>query len=45
MRLQSFWGTEHDLDAVAALVAALVIFGGLIAYLRARDAGRDVLLQ
>src|SRR3546814_1921948 len=34
---------EHDLDAVAAFVAALVVFDGLAAYFPARDAGRDAL--
>src|SRR3546814_8474890 len=34
---------EHDLDAVAAFVAALVVFDGLVPYFPARDAGRDAL--
>src|SRR3546814_691697 len=35
--------TEHDLDAVAAFVATLVVFYGLVPYFSARDAGRDPL--
>ena len=34
---------EHDLDAAAAFVAALVVFDGLVPYFPARDAGRDPL--
>src|SRR3546814_11806630 len=34
---------EHDLDAVSAFVAALVVFDGLVPYFPARDAGRDAL--
>lgn len=35
--------TEHDLDAVVAFVAALVLFDGVVAYLSARDAGHGPL--
>src|SRR3990167_591743 len=35
---------EHDLDAVAAFVATLVVFDDLVPDFSARDAGRDTLL-
>ena len=35
---------EHNLDAVSAFLAALVIFDGFVAGFSARDAGRDTLL-
>src|SRR3546814_7421504 len=35
--------TEHDLDAIAAFFAPLVVFYGLVPYFPARDAGRDPL--
>src|SRR3546814_192629 len=35
--------TEHDLDTIAAFVAPLVVFYGLVAYFSTRDAGRDPL--